>query len=130
MKLSGSTGYGLLAVAYIAQNKDQGLILSTDVAQKYNISWEHLQGIMRRLVRARILQSKRGPRGGFTMARPATKITMLDVVEAVEGPMINYLNLAEQARGVKFAAKAEQVYEKAIAQVRAELKKVKLSDLI
>jgi Rrf2 family protein len=130
MKLNRSTGYGLLAVAYIAQNKDQGLILSQDVSKKYNISLEYLLKIMQQLVRARILQSKRGPRGGFTMARPATKITMLDVVEAVEGPMINYLNLAEQARGVKFAAKAEQVYEKAIAQVRAELKKVKLSDLI
>jgi Rrf2 family protein len=130
MKLNRSTGYGLLAVAYIAQNKDQGLILSQDVSKKYNISLEYLLKIMQQLVRARILQSKRGPRGGFTMARPATKITMLDVVEAVEGPMINYLNLAEQARGVKFAAKAEQVYEKAIAQVRAELKKVKLSGLI
>ncbi len=130
MKLNISTGYGLLAVAYIAQNKDQGLILSQDVSKKYNISLEYLLKIMQQLVRARILQSKRGPRGGFSMARPATKITMLDVVEAVEGPMINYLNLAEQARGVKFAAKAEQVYEKAIAQVGAELKKVKLSDLL
>ncbi len=130
MKLNRSTGYGLLAVAYIAQNKDQGLILSQDVSKKYNISLEYLLKIMQQLVRARIIQSKRGPRCGFSLARPATKITMLDVVEAVEGPMINYLNLAEQARGVKFAAKAEQVYEKAIAQVRAELKKVKLSDLI
>ncbi len=130
MRLNRSTGYGLLAVAYIAQNKDQGLILSQDVSKKYNISSEYLLKVMQQLVRARILQSKKGPRGGFSMARPATKITMLDVVEAVEGPMINYLNLAEQARGVKFAAKAEQVYEKAIAQVRAELKKVKLSDLI
>ncbi len=130
MKLNRSTGHGLLAVAYIAQNKDQGLIVSQDVSKKYNIPLEYLLKIMQQLVKARILQSKRGPRGGFSLARPATKITMLDVVEAVEGPMINYLNLAEQARGVKFAAKAEQVYEKAIAQVRAELKKAKLSDLI
>ena len=130
MKLNRSTGYGLLAVAYIAQNKDQGLILSQDVSKKYNISLEYLLKIMQQLVRARILQSKRGPRGGFTMARPATKITMLDVVEAVEGPMINYLNLAEQARGVKFAAKAEQVYEKAIAQARGIFEKTKLADLL
>ena len=130
MKLGRTTGYGLLAVAYIAQNKDQGLIQSQDVAKKYNIPLEYLFKILQQLVRARILQSKRGPRGGFSMARPATKITMLDVVEAVEGPMINYLNLAEQARGVKFAAKAEQVYEKAIAQARGIFEKTKLADML
>ena len=130
MKLSGATGYGLLAVAYIAQNKDQGLILSTDVAKKYNISWEHLQSIMQRLVRARILQSKRGPRGGFSLARPATKITMLEIIEALEGVFDISLGFEECGPRNKFAAKTERAYAKAIAQSRAALKKVKLSDLI
>ncbi len=130
MKLSGSTGYGLLAVAYIAQNKDQGLILSTDVAKKYNIPQEYLVKILQQLVMANVLRSKRGPRGGFNLARPVKKITMLQIIEAVEGPMINYLNLAEQARGVKFAAKAEQVYEKAIAQARGIFEKTKLADML
>jgi len=130
MKLGRSTGYGLLAVVYIAQNKDQGLILSTDVAKKHNIPWEHLQSIMQRLVRARILQSKRGPRGGFSLARPATKITVLDVVEAVKGPFDISLGFEECGPRDKFATKAERVYAKAIARSRAELKKAKISDLI
>lgn len=130
MKLNRSTGYGLLAVAYIAQNKDQGLILSTDVAKKYNIPLEYLQKIMQQLVRARILQSKRGPRGGFSLARPATKITMLDVVEAVEGTFDISLGFEECGPRDKFAAKTERAYAKAVAQSRAALKKAKLSDLI
>jgi len=130
MKLNRSTGYGLLAVAYIAQNKDQGLILSQDVSKKYNIPLEYLFKILQQLVRARILQSKRGPRGGFTMAGPATKITMLDVIEAVEGPFDISLGFEECAPRDKFAAKAERVYAKAVAQYKVELKKVKLSDLI
>jgi len=130
MKLNRSTGYGLLAVAYIAQNKDQGLILSQDVSKKYNISSEYLLKVMQQLVRARILQSKKGPRGGFSMARPATKITMLDVVEAVEGTFDISLGFEECGPRDKFAAKTEQVYAKAVAQYKVELKKVKLSDLI
>ena len=130
MKLNRSTGYGLLAVAYIAQNKDQGLILSQDVSKKYNIPLEYLLKILQQLVRARILQSKRGPRGGFTMARPATKITMLDVVEAVEGTFDISLGFEECAPRDKFAVKTEQAYAKVIAQHKVELKKVKLSDLI
>jgi len=130
MKLSSSTEYGILAVAYIAQNKDQGLILSQDVSKKYNIPLEYLLRIMQQLVRARILRSKRGPRGGFSLARPATKITMLDIIEAVEGSFETSLGFEECAAGEKFAAKAEKVYAKAVAQSRAALKKAKLSDLI
>jgi Rrf2 family protein len=130
MKLNRSTGYGLLAVAYIAQNKDQGLILSKDVSKKYNMSSEYLLKIMQQLVRARILQSKKGPRGGFSLARPATKITLLDVLEAVEGTFDISLGFEECAPRDKFATKAEQAYAKVVAQSRVALKKVKLSDLI
>jgi Rrf2 family protein len=130
MKLSSSAEYGLLAVAYIAQNKVQGLILSQDVSKKYNIPLEYLLRIMQQLVRARILRSKRGPRGGFCLARPATKITMLDIIEAVEGSFEISLGFEECPPREKFAAKAERVYAKAVAQSRAALKKAKLSDLI
>ena len=130
MKLNRSTGYGLLAVAYIAQNKDQGLIQSQDVAKKYNIPLEYLFKILQQLVRARILQSKRGPRGGFSMARPATKITMLEIIEALEGVFDVSLGLEECPSRNKFTVKTEQAYAKAVAKSRAALKKVKLSDLI
>ncbi len=130
MRLNRSTGYGLLAVAYIAQNKDQGLIQSTDVAKKYNIPLEYLFKILQQLVMANVLRSKRGPHGGFTLARPATKITMLDVVEAVEGTFDISLGFEERGPRDKFAAKTEQAYVKAVAQYKVELKKAKLSDLI
>jgi len=131
MRISRSTGYALLAVGYIAQNQQkEGIILSQSISKRYNIPLEYLLKILQQLVRANVLRSKRGPRGGFNLARPVKKITMLQIIEAVEGPMINYLNLAEQARGVKFAAKAEQVYEKAIAQARGIFEKTKLADLL
>jgi len=130
MKLNRSTGYGLLAVAYIAQNKDQGLIQSQDVSKKYNIPLEYLFKILQQLVIARILQSKRGPRGGFSLARPATKITMLEIIEALEGTFDISLGFEERGPRDKFAIKTERVYAKAVAQHKVELKKVKLSDLI
>ena len=130
MKLGKSTEYGLLAVAYIAQSKDQGLILSTDVSKKCNIPWGYLQIIMGRLVRARILQSKKGPCGGFSLARPATKITMLEIIEALEGTFDISLGFEECGPRDKFAVKTERAYAKAVARSRAELKKTKLSDLI
>lgn len=130
MKISRSTGYALLAVGYIARHQKQGIILSQSVSKEYNIPLEYLLKIMQQLVRANILRSKRGPRGGFSMARPAKKINLLQIIEAVEGPMISQLDLAEQAPGDKFSVRAEQTYEKAIAQARSVFEKAKLTDLL
>ena len=85
---------------------------------------------MSRLVRARILQSKKGPCGGFSLARPATKITMLEIIEALEGTFDVPLSFEECPSRDKFAIKTERVYSKAVAQYKVALKKVKLSDLI
>lgn len=130
MKISRSTGYALLAVGYIAQRKDQKIILSQDISEKYDIPLEYLLKILQQLVRANVLRSKRGPRGGFSLAGPTRKITMLQIVEAVDGPMINQLGLAEQARGEKFSVRAEKVYKKAIAEAKGVFGKTKLSNLI
>lgn len=130
MKISRSTGYALLAVGYIAQCNDQKIILSQDISKKYDIPLEYLLKILQQLVRANVLRSKRGPRGGFSLAGPAKKISMLQIVEAVDGPMNNQLSLAEQTRGEKFGARAEKVYKKAIAEAKSVFEKTKLSDLI
>ena len=131
MRISRSTGYALLAVGYIAKNqKEQGIVLSQRIAKAYKIPLEYLLKILQQLVRANVLRSKRGPRGGFTLAKPPKKITMLQIVEAVDGPMISQLNLKEQAPREKFSARSEQAYEKAIAQAKAVFEKAKLADLL
>lgn len=130
MKISRSTGYALLAVGYIAQHQEQSIILSQNIAKEYNIPLEYLLKILQQLVRANVLRSKRGPRGGFSLAKPAKKITMLQIIEAVDGPMTSQLNLVEQAPKEKFSTETERIYEKAIAQAKAVFEKAKLSDLI
>jgi Rrf2 family protein len=130
MKISRSTGYAILAVGYIAKHKDKPIILSQSISKEYNIPLEYLLKIMQQMVRANILRSKRGPRGGFSLARPLKKMNMLEVIEAVEGPLVSKLDLAEQAPKEKFGAKAEQVYAKALASAKAVFTKTKLSDIL
>jgi len=130
MKVNTSTAYGLLAVGYIAQNQDKGLIVSQTIAKQYNIHHEYLLKIMRQLARANVLRSKRGPRGGYSLARSPNKINMLEVLEAVEGPLSSDLLLSERAPRDKFASNAEKTSQKAFTQARNALKAVKLSDLI
>ncbi len=128
MKISRSAGYGLLAVGYIAQNKK--IVLSNTISKKYNIPLEYLLKIMQQLVRVGVLRSKRGPRGGFSLAKSPSKITMLEIVEAVEGPIVSDLMMTEHAPRDKFCIKAEKVHENATAVAKRVLKSTKLSDLI
>jgi len=131
MKISGSVRYALLAVGYIARNqKEQGFVVSDNISKEYNIPLEYLFTILLQLARANVLRSKRGPRGGYTLTQPPRKITMLQIIEAVDGPMENQLNLVEQAPKEKFSSKAEQAYGKAIAQARAVFEKTNLANLI
>ena len=114
MRISRSTGYALLAIGYLAQYQKEGIVLSQSISEKYNIPLEYLLKILQQMVKTNLLRSKRGPRGGFTLARSPKKITLLEVIESVEGPMISQLDLVEMAPKEKFSAKAEQVYEKAL----------------
>jgi Rrf2 family protein len=130
MKISRSTGYGLLAAGYIARNKKGGIVLSQTISKEYNIPLEYLLKILQQLVRANILRSKRGPRGGFVLGKPTSKITMLEIIEAVDGPMASQLNLDEHSKRDKFSIKAEKTYAQGLAAARAVYQKAKLSDLL
>ena len=130
MRISRSTGYALLAVAYISKPGAKGIILSQSISKAYGIPLEYLLKILQQLVRANILRSKRGPRGGFSLAKTSKKITMLEIIEAVDGPMTNQLELVEQAPKEKFSAKAEAVYQRAINQAKAVFDKAKIGDMV
>jgi Rrf2 family protein len=130
MRVSRSTGYALLAAGYIARHSEHKIILSQSIAKEYGIPLEYLLKLLQQLVRANVLRSKRGPRGGFSLAKTPKKISLLEIIEAVDGPMAGQLNLAEHAPKDTFCNKAEQVYAKAIEQAKAIFEKAKLADLL
>jgi len=130
MKVARSTGYALLAACHIARHPDKKIVLSQDISRQYDIPLEYLLKILQQLVRGNILRSKRGPRGGFSLARPANKITMLQVIEAVDGPMVNHIKLADHTGCARFSVRADKVFDQSLAQARNVYKKVKLSTLI
>ena len=130
MKISRSTGYALVAVGYIAKNYKDGAVLAARISKEYGIPLEYLLKILQQLVRANVLRSKRGPRGGFFLARPAEDIALLQVIEAVDGPMMSHLHLAELTKNAPFSLRMEEVCQRATKDVRAIYEKAKLSTLI
>lgn len=66
-----------------------------EMARTLGASWHHLAKVMRQLVRAGLVNSIRGPGGGFTLAKPASEITLMEVFEAIEGPLDTDVCLAK-----------------------------------
>ena len=130
MRVSRSTGYALLAAGYIAKNQGDSAVLALDISNQYDIPLEYLLKILQQLVRANVLRSKRGPRGGFWLAKPTSKITMLEIIEAVDGELSGELNLGKRARKDKYGAEVQRAFDKAISGARAVFLKAKLSNLL
>src|SRR5437763_13473376 len=87
MKLSRATVYALRALAHLAERDDNSLLASHDIADARGIPEKFLLKVLKPLVNARILVSLKGPNGGYRLAKPGNKITLLEVIEAVDGPI-------------------------------------------
>ncbi len=130
MKISRSTGYALVAVGFVAEEGKEGPVLAAKISKAYDIPLEYLLKILQQLVRVNILRSKRGPRGGFFLARKTDEITILQIIEAVEGPMLTQANLAELTGNAAFSVKMEEACNGATKKLRAIYDSAVLSDML
>ena len=87
MKLSNKGRYGVRALFDIAFHSDGGPTQIKDIAERELIPARFLEQIFQDLRRAGLVDGKRGPRGGYLLARPAEQIRLGDVVRALEGPI-------------------------------------------
>jgi len=84
MLFSTATGYALQALA--AMPEDGSFCLAKSLSEELRLPGPYLAKILQNLVQGCLLESVRGPRGGFRLARPAHLITVGEVLEILEGP--------------------------------------------
>lgn len=87
MLMTKTTELGLQCVLYMAQQPAQRLVNPQEVAERLDESATYMAKVLRQLTRAGIIRSHRGAAGGFELARQSKHITLLDVVEACQGPI-------------------------------------------
>ena len=87
LKLTKKADYGLIAVRHLAEHADLGACSAKDLAEMYAVPQEALAKILQRLVRAKLLVSQHGTNGGYVLSRDPRKISVLEVIRALEGPL-------------------------------------------
>jgi Rrf2 family iron-sulfur cluster assembly transcriptional regulator len=87
MRLSTKSRFAVNALIDLALREQAGPVALAAIAQRQQISLSYLEQLFSRLKRDGIVESTRGPGGGYTLARPATEISLAAVVNAVEAPI-------------------------------------------
>lgn len=88
LRLSKKADYALMAMKHLASRHDAGGSSSArEIAETYEIPLELLAKVLQRLVRARLLVSVQGTRGGYRLGRSPLTIPVADVIQAVDGPV-------------------------------------------
>lgn len=88
LQISKKIDYALLAMIHLASREPGTVVSFKQIALTCSLPKDFLGKIMKTLADRRLVHSIRGSSGGYRLARPAAEITFLDVVEAVEGPVV------------------------------------------
>lgn len=87
LKLTKKADYGLIALRHLASTPGE-TASAKDIADAYHLPVPLLAKVLQRLTQAKILISVAGTNGGYKLARDASKISALEVVRAIDGPVI------------------------------------------
>lgn len=131
MRLTAKSEYGLLAMIDLACNHGQGPVSAREVAERREIPPRFLEQLFVSLRRAGLVSAVRGAHGGFILAEEPGDITVLQVVEALEGPLTATVCKTDRGDdcGHSGACAAAPVWVNATSALREVFGKASLADL-
>jgi Rrf2 family protein len=130
MELTRATTYALHALSHLARAGREEPVAVHAVARATGIPAQFLAKVLARLVRAQILLALKGPRGGHRLVRPVEAISLLDVLEAVEGPLRGAAPAIVQGQGFALDRRLNAECEKLAELARTGLRKVSVKSLM
>ena len=131
MRLTRGSDYGLRGMVYMARQPVGQVCLVSQVAAAEDLPESYLAKIFQDLARNRLLMSHRGAKGGFSLVSEPEEVNLLQIIEAVEGPiaLAPCLVVREGCERIKIC----EIYEaldSAQAQMTLVLKTTTLADLV
>ncbi|MEM9480522.1 MAG: Rrf2 family transcriptional regulator [Verrucomicrobiota bacterium] len=119
--------YACRVLAQLAKTYPEGRVRRIEeLGTLEAISPNYLTQILSELRHAGLVESKRGKDGGYLLASPPEKISLLDIVEAIEGPLLEFAGEATGQSG----ARAQATWEKVFGSLSENLRGIPLTELI
>jgi Rrf2 family iron-sulfur cluster assembly transcriptional regulator len=134
MRLSTKGRYAVMAMADLARRQDEPCraVALAEIASRQEISLSYLEQLFARLRRKGLVQSARGPGGGYRLSRTAAETTIADIVHAVDEPL-RATRCAEQGKGCMLKGErclTHDLWEHLGDRIEDYLASVSLADVI
>ncbi len=129
MHISAKVDYGMRALVALADRGEP--MTGEEIARAQDLPPKFLGAILNDLRRSGIVVSQRGGEGGYRLARPASKITVAEVMRVLDGPLAEVRGLRPEMAAYEGAAKSlQEVWVAVRASLRAVLEKVSVDDIV
>lgn len=132
MKFSQKTEYALRALLELARREGEGPVCAREIADKQDIPPRFLEQVLQELKRGGLLSSQRGATGGCWLARPGSEISVSEVIDLVEGPVVTQAHLDpfdDEARRSMHSA-IQEIWLDLQITIRDRLSRITLADLV
>jgi Rrf2 family iron-sulfur cluster assembly transcriptional regulator len=133
MKLSTKGRYAMVALTDLALAKDGALLSLAEISRRQDISLPYLEQLFVKLRRAGLVDSVRGPGGGYRLARPASEIRVADILGAVD-ETVSAMHTGAGASGAVSGSRAQslanRLWEGLSAHVYVFLHQTRLADIV
>lgn len=133
MKLSTKGRYAMIALTDLAGQGRERLVSLSEIAERQDISLAYLEQLFVKLRRAEIVDSVRGPGGGYRLARPVEQIRISEVLAAVDETMdalSRGAGASGAARGTREQDLTDKLWEQLSANIYVLLHQTRLSDVV
>jgi Rrf2 family protein len=129
MKMTRASSHAISALARLARQEDGKLAPSHHIAREQGIPEKFLLKTLRSLTAVGILDAVKGPHGGYRLNRPAKDITLLEAIEAVDGPVRGNAPAVGGHELGPFDKRLQAVCDAVAEQIRDGLEKTTVADL-
>lgn len=130
LKISEGANLALHSLAYLAFHEQVCPLPVNRIATALGVSKDHLGKVLQRLSRQGFILSRRGPRGGFSLGQETRNLTLLEIIEAVDGPLGTHQCLMENPICIKKCCVIGELMGEVNRDVCARLTQATLEDLL
>ena len=131
MRVSAKTDYAIRAALELAAAPDDKPVKGERISKAQAIPLRFLENILMQLRHAGLVESRRGADGGYRLARPASEVTLADVIRAIDGPLAGVGGVRPESLGFEGVAEPmRDVWIAVRASLRGVLERVTLADVV
>jgi Rrf2 family iron-sulfur cluster assembly transcriptional regulator len=129
MRLTQASVYAIHALVYMARRRQTGSMPSHEIARAQRIPEKFLLKLLKSLAQTGVLRSVRGPGGGYRLARTPADISLFEILEAMDDPILGQVTPAAEDTDPRLDRRLEKIWEQVASQLRQYFAGVNLSSL-